>query len=163
MTSQKDYEEFLREQRAEIDGMIAAETGVNDLPRGYRWATGPETEAHGVTPNPDMIVVPRTADASGKPYTHGEADLALPVVPLPREDGFIITSASFGELWLVEVTYNTDPEGKWVEDDDYENRTLHGPFYSTEEAEAWVDAYPDGDRDLKDMRVLNMNAVRPVV
>jgi hypothetical protein len=82
--------------------------------------------------------------------------------PLPRnDDGFVDTSASYGELWIVEVTYNTDPDGNWVEDDDYSNRTLHGPLFSEAEAQEWIDGYPDGDRDLKDIRVLNMNAVRP--
>lgn len=49
----------------------------SDLPTGYRWATAEETEAHLMTPNPDMIVVPRTTDCSGHPYTQGEADLAV--------------------------------------------------------------------------------------
>jgi hypothetical protein len=142
---------------------------TNDLPRGYRWATADEAEAHSVVPNPGVVVVPRTVDASGVPYTEGEADLALPVrpvqmsVPLPRdEDGFVITSASYGELWAVEIIYNTDPEGNWVDDDDYSNRTLHGPL-TRAEAEEWMDAYPDEDRDLKDMNIVVMNAVRPVV
>lgn len=51
-----------------------------DLPDGYRWATAEETESYAISPiaYPDMLVVVRTADASGVPYTQGEADLALP-------------------------------------------------------------------------------------
>ena len=45
--------------------------------------------------------------------------------PLPRtEHGDIDCSASYGELWLVEVTYNTDPEGNWV--DEVINAYHHG-------------------------------------
>lgn len=80
---------------------------------------------------------------------------------LPRdEDGHINCSAEFGETFAVRVTYNTDPDGKWVDDDDYSNFTLHGPL-TEEEAEEWIEAYPDGDRDLKDMDVININRVRP--
>lgn len=51
-----------------------------DLPTGYRWATAEETEAYCIDPTrfPMMMVVARDADASGVPYTDGEADLALP-------------------------------------------------------------------------------------
>jgi len=81
---------------------------------------------------------------------------------LPRNEyGEIQTSASYGECWAVEVVYNTDPEGNWVDDDNYDNRTLHGVFETEEEAVAWMEAYPDGDRDLKDMSVIVMNRVRP--
>ena len=44
-----------------------------DLPAGYRWATEEEIE------RPDAIVVPRTVDYNGTSYTHGEADIAVPV------------------------------------------------------------------------------------
>jgi hypothetical protein len=47
-----------------------------DLPAGYRWATAEETEM-GVP----GIVVPRTVDNTGKPYTQGEADIAVPEFP----------------------------------------------------------------------------------
>jgi hypothetical protein len=43
------------------------------LPNGYRWATAEETE------RADTIVVALIADASGTPYTEGEADLAVPI------------------------------------------------------------------------------------
>ena len=136
---------------------------MTDLPTGYRWATAYETESHGRTPNPDMLVVTRTADVKGIPYTHGEADLALPIRRLPRdEDGYIQTSASYGELFAVRVTYNTDPDGKWVDFEDNSNVTLHGTFDSAELAMQWIEAYPDGDKDVKDMDVININRVRPV-
>jgi hypothetical protein len=55
-----------------------------DLPEGYRWATEAETEEYGADPitHPEMLVVVRTADATGQPYTEGEADLALPATRL---------------------------------------------------------------------------------
>ena len=82
---------------------------------------------------------------------------------LPRNtEGDIVTSAEFGEAYLVRVTYNTDPEGNWVDDDNYDNVTLHGPFDTEDEAMLWIEAYPDGDRDLKDIDVINFNRVRPV-
>lgn len=43
-----------------------------DLPAGYRWATEDETD------RPDAIIVKRTADSTGRPYTQDEADLAVP-------------------------------------------------------------------------------------
>jgi len=46
---------------------------ATDLPAGYRWATFEEIE------RPDAIVVPRTVDSNGTPYTDGEADIAVPV------------------------------------------------------------------------------------
>lgn len=77
-----------------------------------------------------------------------------------NEYGAIDTSSSFGHSVIIEVTYNTDPEGKWVDDDNYENRTLHGPFSNEDEAQAWMNDYPD-DTDVKDMTTLVLNAVRP--
>jgi hypothetical protein len=77
------------------------------------------------------------------------------------EDGNLDTSASFGHLHLVRITYNTDPEGAWVDDADYGNVTLHGPFETEDEAMAWMEAYPDGDTDVKDMDVVVINKVRP--
>ena len=63
-------------------------TDTTDLPEGYRWATADETEDYLVNPDrhPDMIVVHRTADAAGNPYTGDEADLAMPWPPLVRLD-----------------------------------------------------------------------------
>lgn len=82
--------------------------------------------------------------------------------PLPRDEGgHINCSAEFGQSFAVRVTYNTDPEGNWVDDDDYDNFTLHGTFDTEEEANEWIEAYPDGDRDLKDIDVININRVRP--
>jgi hypothetical protein len=78
---------------------------------------------------------------------------------LPSTSDGITTSADFGSAWIVEVFYNTDPSGEWVSDDDYSNRTLHGPM-SREEADAWVNAYPE-DKDLKDIAVSMINFVRP--
>lgn len=52
-------------------------TASNDLPPGCRWATAEECENWENIPG--IIVVPLTVDASGTPYTQGEADLAVPV------------------------------------------------------------------------------------
>lgn len=80
---------------------------------------------------------------------------------LPRtEDGSINTSAAFGHLPLVRITYNTGPDGAWLDDDDYSAETLHGPFATEAEAQEWLQAYPD-DTDVRDMDVLVLNAVRP--
>lgn len=46
----------------------------SDLPAGYRWAFEDELD------RPDAIVVPRTADSTGRPYTQGEADVAVPIL-----------------------------------------------------------------------------------
>ena len=83
--------------------------------------------------------------------------------PLPRdEDGFIETSAKYGEGWLVRITYNTDPDGNWVDFEDNSNETLHGPFDDQAEAMSWIEAYPDGDKDIKDMDIICFNRGRPV-
>jgi hypothetical protein len=82
---------------------------------------------------------------------------------LPRdEDGNIETSAAYGLQWAVRITYNTDPEGVWVEWEDNSNVTLHGCFDTEEQANEWLIAYPDGDKDVKDMDVIGINRVRPV-
>jgi hypothetical protein len=50
---------------------------MSDLPKGYRWATSEETlDWENV---PGIIVVPRTVDSNGVPYTQDEADLAVPI------------------------------------------------------------------------------------
>lgn len=48
-----------------------------DLPRGHRWATAEESETWETVPG--LIVVQRTADTAGNPYTQDEADLAVPL------------------------------------------------------------------------------------
>jgi hypothetical protein len=51
-----------------------------DLPVGYRWATGEETEMDGGRMEiPGAMLVTRTFDSTGKRYEQGEADLAVPV------------------------------------------------------------------------------------
>jgi hypothetical protein len=52
---------------------------MSDLPPGYRWASA--DEADNAENHPAMIVVHRTVDVNGFPYTHDEADLAMPLVP----------------------------------------------------------------------------------
>ena len=60
--------------------MMTTATTDTDLPAGYRWATAAETERHAGMPRGlrGAIIVPRTVDSAGTPYTHGEADLAVP-------------------------------------------------------------------------------------
>jgi hypothetical protein len=50
----------------------------NDLPGGYRWATERECEEFARGERYDLIVVKRTFDSNGTPYTQDEADLAVP-------------------------------------------------------------------------------------
>lgn len=50
-------------------------------PPGYRWATEEETERWTLGDDEIMsraIVVPLSTDSTGRPYTEGEADLAVP-------------------------------------------------------------------------------------
>jgi hypothetical protein len=85
-------------------------------------------------------------------------------VGLPRdEDGEIINSASFGQRdWIVEITYHTDFDGRQIDPEKEDHpRTLHGPFFNEAEAEAWMEAYPDGDTDIEDIIRYALNAVRP--
>jgi hypothetical protein len=65
------------------------------------------------------------------------------------------------EQYFVEIVYNTDPEGAWVDDDDYSNRTLHGPFASEDDAHTWLDTRTDGDKDVKDVTIGVLNKADP--
>lgn len=51
---------------------------ADDLPAGWRWATERETEAILGGANLEHRVIPRTVDSTGVPYTHDEADVAVP-------------------------------------------------------------------------------------
>jgi len=77
----------------EQDGIKFRNEGANDLPEGYRWATEEETER-----NEEIIgaiVVKRTADSTGRPYTQDEADIAVPLecvrcgAPLAKHPGYV--------------------------------------------------------------------------
>jgi hypothetical protein len=67
---------------------------VDDLPDGYRWATADECEAYSVAPSsyPQFIIVTRTVDTHGRPYTEGESDIACPIGLMPYDEaiGFAI-------------------------------------------------------------------------
>lgn len=65
------------------------------------------------------------------------------------------------EQYFVEILYNSDPDGKWVDDDDWSNRTLHGPFASEDAAHTWLDTRTDGDRDVKDVTIGILNKADP--
>jgi len=78
------------------------------------------------------------------------------------EEGHIIHSADFGDLWLVRVTYHTDSDGKPVDvmtELDLP-QTLHGPFDTIEEADRWVQSYPDST-DVAEVDLVVLNKVRP--
>jgi hypothetical protein len=82
--------------------------------------------------------------------------------PLPVDDeGFIMTSAEFGQSAMVIVEYNTDFDGREIDPAKEEHpRTFHGPFTDMDEASKWMDAYPD-DTDVHDMTAVPLNNVRP--
>lgn len=62
------------------------------------------------------------------------------------------------EAWVVETTYNTDPEGKPVPEGDWSNRTLHGPFPSQAVAEHFMnEVWPDGDTDVREQIAFQLN------
>jgi hypothetical protein len=61
--------------------------------------------------------------------------------------------------WVVETTFNTDPEGKPVEEWDDSNRTLHGPFATEEEARHFSEeVWPDGDTDVREQVWFQLNS-----
>lgn len=71
-------------------------------------------------------------------------------------DTFFTASAPEGEAWIVEFVYNTDPDGKPVDEDDWSNRTLHGPFETEEDADRWAGEQPE-DEDVKEELVYKLN------
>jgi hypothetical protein len=66
---------------------------LGDLPVGYRWATAYETEMFNNNPGAmqGAVVVKRTVDAQGKPYTQDEADIAV------IDRALVWTNASTGD------------------------------------------------------------------
>jgi len=97
----------------------------------------------------------RDADGVDVPDADPRADLPL------TEDGHVDTSAAYGHQWLVEVTYQTEHDGSIPSTDGPTPRTVHGPFTSEAEANAWVEDWPDGDTDVEDFLVMQVNSVRP--
>lgn len=86
---------------------------------------------------------------------------ALKNEPLPTdEDGDIVTSAAFGHMPLVKITYNTNADNSEWDGTGEQPSTLHGPFKDDDEAQAWMDAYPE-DTDIDDMVTITLNGVRP--
>jgi hypothetical protein len=75
----------------------------------------------------------------------------------------INTSADYGEAYLVQVTYNSDPENNRVPFEDASNITLHGPFDTKKEADDWIMAYPEDSRDVRGLEIVVMNRVREVL
>jgi hypothetical protein len=65
---------------------VSLEDGPDDdLPPGYRWARDEDE-----TVRADAILVPRTMDSTGKPYTQDEADIAVPENPCQWCDAALI-------------------------------------------------------------------------
>lgn len=81
---------------------------------------------------------------------------------LPRDSDGIIETSPQGEAVIVKVTYYTDHDGRRIDEEkeDYPC-TLHGPFKDEAEAQAWIEAWPDGDTDIEDMVIQTLNLVRP--
>lgn len=82
--------------------------------------------------------------------------------PLPRSDeGDVQTSAEYGEALLVKIEWNTDFDGREIDPEkEAYPATFHGEFFSPEEAQEWMDAYPE-DTDVHDMFTVPLNRVRP--
>jgi hypothetical protein len=79
---------------------------------------------------------------------------------LPRDEyGLVRTDAAYGNTHLVEVTYTTEHDGSEPTEGDTP-RTLHGPFFTEDEAKAWIEDRPDFD-DVDDYLVIPLNSVRP--
>lgn len=84
-----------------------------------------------------------------------------PAVDLPRDEyGHVETGAIFGESFLVRVDYTTDYDGRPVDETEEYPSTLHGPFKTRAEADAWIEDYPEAD-DVADWTVVALNNVRP--
>ena len=71
------------------DFTLGSDAAEGDLPEGYRWANEWETETIAAGGKIDHLVVPRTTDSTGVPYTQGEADIAVPIGILTDEPGKI--------------------------------------------------------------------------
>lgn len=65
----------------------------NDLPKGYRWANELESELYKKIPG--AIVVKRTADSNGQPYTQDEADIAVPLRKFAEVSGPTVFMADY--------------------------------------------------------------------
>lgn len=65
----------------------------------------------------------------------------------------------FETAWLVEVQWNTDHEGRIIEDDS-DAICLYGPFYTEEAAIKFMHDWPDGDTDVHEISVIVMNLVK---
>lgn len=67
-----------------------------DLPVGYRWAAEHEMDRD------DAIVVSRTVDSQGVAYTHGEADIAVPIRKARPNKNYILSimrDMDMGDPW----------------------------------------------------------------
>jgi hypothetical protein len=84
--------------------------GTDDLPEGYRWATADECETFAADPggHPEMIIVTRTADASGRPYTEGEADVAILVGLMPYDEAISMAIFAINTLMYPDASDPAD-------------------------------------------------------
>ena len=81
--------------------------------------------------------------------------------PLPTgEYGDTDCSARFGTSIAVIIEYNSDFDGTRVPFDVEDRpKTIHGPFFTEEEAKRWIEDYPDS-KDVYDMYSITINNVR---
>lgn len=102
------------------------------------------------------------ADESPTEGACGYTTITIATTPLPRdEDGEIVTSAEFGESYLVRIEWNTDFDGRAIDPGKEEYpASYYGPFLSEDEAVEWMNAYPE-DTDVYDMTSIVCNNVRP--
>lgn len=110
------------------------------------------------------VFVPLGSQASSRALLEPELEGPRPVRDLDASDVEADAARMMAELeaaspWVVETTYNTDPEGKPVEEWDDSNRTLHGPFPSQAAAEHFMnDEWPDGDTDVREQIAFQLNS-----
>lgn len=57
----------------------------------------------------------------------------------------------FKKFYVIEFTFNTDPDGNWVDYNDWSNQCIFGPFKTVAEAEYYEAMYPEDDTDLKEV------------
>ena len=70
-----------------------------------------------------------------------------------------VHSAVHGYAYLVEIEWNTDYDNRVIPEGEPPARTLHGPFDTPEEANEWLQTYPD-DTDIHEMTVVVINRVK---
>lgn len=74
---------------------------------------------------------------------------------------FAVSLAHCEDRHIVEVEYNTDADGRRIDETREDHpRTLHGPFETIEEATRWMDDFCPDDTDIHDIRVCVLNGLQ---